>query len=286
MKRSSGVLLAVLLACVAPAWAQIESLAQNLDLPRVSPRATVTQAIGLSTVTIDYHRPGVKGRPIWNTNIVPYNGRPYPWRAGANENTTITFSHDATLDGHPIPAGTYGFHVIPTETEWTLIFSRNHTSWGSFFYRPEEDALRLVVSPREAPHAEWLVYGFEDLTEHSAEVYLHWEKKRVSFTVAFDVHGITIASIKDQLRSIPGFNWQGWYQAAQYCQQNNIEHDLALEWIDNSIQRQENDMNLGMKGRILAQVGKKEEARELLEKAMSMAPDGRKPALQQALDGL
>ncbi len=151
-----------------------------------SPAAQVSQRIGLSDVKISYCRPGVKGREIWNTKIVPYNGEPTPWRAGANENTIIEFDTNVKIEGQPLPAGKYGFHIIPTDTKWTLIFSKDNASWGSFRYKKENDALRVDVTPGECPMQEWLVYGFDDLSPTSATAYLAWEKKKASFKIELD----------------------------------------------------------------------------------------------------
>ncbi|MFQ5652883.1 MAG: DUF2911 domain-containing protein [bacterium] len=166
------------------AWCQSNPL-------HISPRATISQKIGDEKITIDYGRPGVKNRRIWG-ELVPYGmapgipfskGKPFPWRGGANENTTISFSHDVTVQGQALEAGTYGLHLIPTEKEWTLIFSHNSTSWGSFSYDKAEDALRVQVTPIAASHQEWLRYGFDVLTPRSATVFLHWEKLKVPFEV-------------------------------------------------------------------------------------------------------
>lgn len=151
-----------------------------------SPAALTVQRIGLSDVTISYCRPGVKGREIWNTKIVPYNGDPMPWRAGANENTTITFESNVKIEGQPLAAGKYGFHIIPTDTKWTLIFNKDTAGWGSFRYKKENDALRVDVTPGDGPMQEWLMYGFDDLTPTSATAYLAWEKKKVSFKIDLD----------------------------------------------------------------------------------------------------
>jgi hypothetical protein len=149
----------------------------------VSPYAQTVQRIGMHDVKVTYYRPGVKGRQIWNTNIVPYGGKPMPWRAGANENTTFEFESDVKIEGNALPAGKYGFHVIPTDTTWTLIFSKDNAGWGSFRYKPENDALRVDVPASECPHEEWLRYGFDDLTPTSATAYLAWEKIRASFKI-------------------------------------------------------------------------------------------------------
>lgn len=159
---------------------------------RASLMASVMQRLGTDTdITIVYSRPGVKGRTIWG-ELVPYGlapgneyseGNPYPWRAGANENTTIEFSKDVLVEGNKLPAGKYGIHMIPSEKDWVIIFSKNSEGWGSFGYKKEEDALRVTVTPVEAPHQEWLMYGFDNLAGTSATAFLWWEKLKVPFKI-------------------------------------------------------------------------------------------------------
>lgn len=169
----------------------VASKAQD-DKPRASLKASVMQRIGVDTdITIEYSRPGVKGRTIWG-ELVPYGmapgnqyskDQPFPWRAGANENTTFAVSKDVMVEGQKLAAGKYGLHMIPSETDWTIIFSKNNSSWGSFSYNKDEDALRVTVKPVEAPNQEWLRYGFEDLSGTSVTAFLHWEKLKVPFKI-------------------------------------------------------------------------------------------------------
>ena len=159
---------------------------------RLSLKASVMQRLGVNTdITIVYSRPGVKGRKIWG-GLVPYgmapgtkesNGKPFPWRAGANENTTIDFSKDILVEGKNLPAGKYGLFMIPSEKDWIIIFSKNDSAWGSFSYNQTEDALRITVTPVEAPHMEWLMYGFDDLAGSSATAYLRWDNLKVPFKI-------------------------------------------------------------------------------------------------------
>lgn len=163
------------------------------DEVRPSPLAAVTQTIGAGTeITVEYSRPAVKDRVVWG-GIVPYgmaegnkysDDKPYPWRAGANENTTVTFSTDVMVEGERLAAGTYGLHMIPAEEgEWTIIFNQVSDIWGSYQYDETQDALRVMVSPEEAPMEEWLTYGFDAITPNSTEAYLRWEKLKVPFAV-------------------------------------------------------------------------------------------------------
>jgi hypothetical protein len=190
MKRfglTFGFVLVLALLLVLPA----PSLAQAPKVP-ASLKASVTQRLGTDCdITIDYSRPGVKGRKIWG-DLVPYGmnpgnqyskNKPYPWRAGANQNTTIEFKKAVLVEGKPLPAGKYGLHMIPGEKEWVIIFSKNNAAWGSFAYNQDEDALRVTVTPVKAPHQEWLMFGFDDLAGTSATAYLHWEQVKVPFKI-------------------------------------------------------------------------------------------------------
>lgn len=190
MKRLSIIGLTVILSSllVLPS----ATFAQRNQV-RASLKASVTQRLGVDTdITIEYSRPGVKGRKIWG-GLVPYglapgnkysDNKPFPWRAGANENTTIEFNKDILIEGNKLPAGKYGIHMIPSEKDWIIIFSKNNSAWGSFKYNQEEDALRITVTPVKAPFQEWLEYGFDDLAGTSATAYLHWEELKVPFKIA------------------------------------------------------------------------------------------------------
>ena len=149
----------------------------------------VTQRIGITDVTINYHRPMVNKRKVWG-GLVPYG---QVWRAGANENTTIKFTDPVTIEGKPLPKGTYGLHMIPGENEWTVIFSKNSTSWGSFTYDQAEDALRVTVKPQAAEFHEALTYDFDDVGPDSSVVTLRWEKVAVPFKVGVNTHEIVAA---------------------------------------------------------------------------------------------
>jgi len=182
-----GLVLSLAFLLTLPSGA----LAPQAKVP-ASLKAGVTQRLGADTdITIAYSRPGVKGRKIWG-DLVPFGlapgnkyskDKPFPWRAGANENTTIEFNKDLLIEGNKLPAGKYGIHMIPSEKDWTIIFSKNNSAWGSFAYNQEEDALRIIVTPIKAPQQEWLMYGFEDLAGTSATAYLHWEQLKVPFKI-------------------------------------------------------------------------------------------------------
>src|SRR6516225_3331631 len=239
----------------------------ELNIPRVSQRGSVTQRIGLTDITIAYHRPAVGGREIWGKTVP--NGK--VWRAGANENTTITFSDDVTVEGKPLAAGTYGLHMIPDTNKWTIIFSKNSTSWGSFSYDEKEDALRVNVKPRPAEAFEQLTYTFDDVKPESTVATLRWEKLAVPFQIGVDVKAVVLRSIKNELRNVGGFTWAGYDEAANWCLDNNYELEQALKWEDTSIQNESRFENWETKSRILSAMGHKEDADKALATAIDKA---------------
>ncbi len=241
----------------------------QLTTPRPSQRAAASQTIGVTDIDISYHRPGVKGRAIWGS-LVPYD---QVWRAGANENTTISFSGPVKIEGGELAAGTYGLHMIPSRDSWTIIFSNVSWAWGSFSYDENEDALRVTVIPEEAPFQERLSYRFDDPEDQSVVVALYWEKLRVPFRINVDVPAAVVASMRKELRGLPRFFWQGWSQAANYCLQNNVNLAEAMEWIDRSIDLNENFTNLRIKAELLKRAGQDSEGESLQKRAMTLATE-------------
>ena len=272
MRKVLRFLIAVsfgLVVCLTSAHAQFKngSQATELNLPRISQHGEASQTIGISTVTINYSRPLANGREVWG-KIVPYGK---VWRAGANENTAITFSDDATVEGKPLPAGTYGLHMIPDKDQWIIIFSKNSTSWGSFSYDQKEDALRVTVKPATGESFDTLTYTFDEVKPDSALATLRWERVVVPFRVGFDVKEATLKSIRNQLRSVGGFTWAGYDEAANWCLDGNYNLEEALKWEDTSIQGEDRFENWETKSRILAAMGKKEESEKALTTAFSKA---------------
>ena len=262
--------------------------AQLNTLPRGgNKRAFVGEQIGLTDVSIHYNRPGVKKREghIWG-ELIPVGyadlgygaKKPAPWRAGANENTIIEFTTDVKVEGQDLPAGRYGFFIAYDPNECILIFSKNSSSWGNFFYDPQEDALRVKVKPVKTDKSEeWLEYKFVDQTPSSATVQLQWERLAISFKIDVDVVKTQIASFRKELRgdkALPGL-WQGWNQAAAYCAANKTNLEEALMWADSAT-----SFRFGgstsfppwqTKAAILDTMGRKAEADEIMKKALPYA---------------
>lgn len=255
---------------------------QGITTPRTpSPAAIVTQTIGISTVTINYSRPSVKGRQVWG-NLVPYgwNVQPFgaaneaPWRAGANENTTIKFSHDAKVEGQDVPAGLYGlFFVINQDNTGEVILSKDNRSWGSFWYDPKHDQLRAKIQLRDIAPTEMLTYDFSNLTKNSAELNLNWEKKQFPVKIEFDVDKIVMSNAAEELKGPIGFNWQGYSSAANYALQNKINYDQAIKWIDQAITQNSNFTTLSVKSNLLKETGKTEEAAKMMTDAIAIATE-------------
>ena len=245
------------------------SLAQSfvLDLPRPSQRAQIAQRVGITDITISYHRPLVNNRKVWDA-LVPYGK---VWRAGANENTTISFSDPVTIEGKPLDRGTYGLHMIPTADQWTIIFSKNFTSWGAFTYNESEDALRVNVKPQAAEMHDALTYDFDQLKPDSAIVVLQWEKVAVPFKVGVDVHEVVEASLKKQLRNLSQYTWMSWDDAANYLLAEKVALDDALKYTDKSIETEDRYDNEMTKSQILAALNRKDDATVAEKKALAMA---------------
>jgi hypothetical protein len=235
-----------------------------LDLPRQSQHAEITQRIGITNITINYHRPLANGREIWG-KVVPYG---QVWRAGANENTTITFSDPVTIEGQSLDKGTYGLHMIPGADQWTVIFSKDSRAWGSFSYKQDDDALRVSVKPQTAELHDALAYDFDDLKPDSAVVTMRWAKVSVPFKVSVKVNDIVTASIHRQIYGLNQYYWEGWDDAAGYFLANKINLDEALQDEDKSIQAEERFDNMLNKSRILEAMGRKDDAIAVRSKAL------------------
>jgi len=245
-------------------------------------KANVSERIGLTDVSIKYDRPGVKGREgkIWGQLVhVGFidqgfgSSKAAPWRAGANENTTISFSTEVKIGGQTLPAGKYGFFVAYDPIECTIIFSKNSTSWGSYFYDEKEDALRVKVKPVALDKSvEWLKYEFMNETENSATIALQWEKLSIPFLVEVDYIKEQLASFRRELRTENGFIWQSWNQAAQWSLQHNTNLEEALAWTDsatnNGFGGAQSFNAWSTRAQILQKLGRGAEAAAVMQKAL------------------
>jgi TolA-binding protein len=242
-----------------------------LQLPRPSQHAVITQRIGITDITINYHRPLANGRKIWG-GLVPYG---QVWRAGANENTLITFTDPVTIEGKPLAAGTYGLHMIPAEDQFTVIFSKANTAWGSFSYDQKEDALRVTVKPVTTSDThDALTFDFDALKADSAVATMTWEKVAVPINISVNVPEVVDASLQKQMRGLQQFTWQAWDEAATYLVDNKVDLKQALADANQSIQNEERFENLMTKSKILDAMGDKQQAATVRDKALSMGNAG------------
>ncbi|HYG49576.1 MAG TPA: DUF2911 domain-containing protein [Flavobacteriales bacterium] len=244
------------------------AIAQDVTLPEESQYAETMQRIGITDIKVTYHSPRVNGRTIFG-GLVPYD---QVWRAGANFNTTISFTHEVFVQGTKVAAGTYGVHAIPGKSEWVFILSSNASSWGSFYYKKEEDVLRVNVKPVAHVFTEYLNYEFTDRSSTSATLSLVWENISVPVKIDVDVKNIVLANMKNELRSLAGYNWQGYFHAAQFCMQHNFNLEEALAWTRRAEGFKPGDFRtLKLRADILNLMGKTTEADAALKEGLKSA---------------
>lgn len=257
-----------------------------VELTRSSPAAYIQQTVGRSTIIVNYSRPSVMASngtdrtgKIWG-RLVPYDfnlrnimssGKPIPWRAGANENTTITLSHNAKIEGESLNAGTYGLHMaIHRNDSATLIFSNINDAWGSFSYKEVDDALRVKVATQKIPLTERLNYHFLNITKTSSMLVLDWEYKRIPVKIEFDTHAMVLGDFREFIADTTGLTWGDYNRAASYCADNNVNNEEGMEWVEQSIALVENYKNLSTKSKLLDNMGLMDEASLLKEKALAL----------------
>lgn len=287
LKRSSVSIFATMfvLCFAASTFAQVKT-------PRPSQKASVTQTLGVTDVTITYSRPGVKGRKIWgdplpeqtakgeatldnqnerpkNAVIVPYG---HMWRTGANEATMFVVTDDVLINDQRLPAGSYSLHTIPNKNEWTIVFNGTANQWGSFNYDPAKDTLRVKAKPQTvSENQEYLAFTIDPLGEDTARVNIRWEKLSVPFTVKVsDVNVSTFSKLKTAVADAKPDDWRTPMLAGNWLMNNTLPEDDAqgMAWLDQSIKVKETFQNLTAKTNALYKTGKKEEAFALAEKAI------------------
>lgn len=271
---SSLFLVCTLLLAISEVRAQV-------DLPRPSPKASISQRVGLTDIAIAYGRPSVKGRTVYG-DLVPYD---QVWRTGANEATTISFSDPVTINNQPLPAGSYSLHTIPGREEWTIIFNRVANQWGSYEYDAKQDALRVKVRPESAPKQEVLAFVFPVVSDDSAVVAMHWDTLRVPFTVGVEVNEKTLKGARQAIAAAKADDWRTPLQAASFAFERNLVPDEALAWVDKSIAMRETYNNLALKARMMERRGNKAEARKLAERAIALGKAAKpQPANTSAME--
>lgn len=245
----------------------------QMKTPQASPAASVTQTIGITDITINWSRPGVKGREIWG-KLVPFG---QVWRAGANMSTVIEFTGDVTIDNKTVPAGKYSFFTIPQKDSWTMILSKNPKQMGAFEYKESEDLIRWTAKPSEAPMTEWLLYTVTPETDTTGTVTIQWEKLKVSFTVTVDLKSALKREIAANISKLKDDDFRGYANAATAYFDNDIDVEKALEWAKKSVEIKAGPGNLRLLGRILVKKGNKKEGVETLNRAIKMMQERPQP---------
>jgi len=294
MKKLFTVVL--LLAALCTAYAQLSQPPSGDNQ-----KSSISQWIGLVKVTINYSSPDVHGPngedrkgKIWG-GVVHYGyidqgfgtSKAAPWRAGANENTTISFSHDVNIGGKAVKAGTYGlFLAAEKEGVWTWILNKDANSWGSYFYNPELDAARIPTTPKDAEYTEWLTYSFDDRQRNSAIAYLQWENKRADFKIEVpNINELYVSTMRDEMRGTTmGFSNESYVNAAQFCAQNKVNLEQGLQWADYAISDsfvgREDFNTLATKAQVLIAMNRETEAEIVMDKAIKH-PTASVPAVHQ-----
>ena len=275
------LLLLLFTACLSAVQAQLKLPNTDVNYP-----SSVGRTLGTTEINIHYNAPGVKGREgkIWGTDIAPYgfevlgygSDMPSPWRAGANECTTISFSTDVLINGNKLPAGKYALFIALYPDSCTLIFNRNTESWGAYFYNKELDVLHVgTTQQKDRPASvERLTYSFGNQTKNKVEVALEWEKWRIPFSVEIDFVQTTLTSIRTQLTSELGFDPPSLESGATWCLQNNLNYEEALGWInratDPSLGAVQSFRALNTKAGLLEKLGRKAEADQTMATALEL----------------
>jgi hypothetical protein len=228
--------------------------------PLLSPGAIVSQIIGITNVTVSYHRPGVKGRLIWG-EVVPFDKI---WRAGANEATTIEFSTEVTIGDAKVPAGKYSFFILLNEAgkKATLILNKDADQWGAYNYDQAKDIVRIAVRPEYLPHQEWLIYTFTDLKNDFANLQMHWEDFAVNLPIKVNTNTLVL----EGARKAKG--WKEKMEAARYCLDNDVSLDEGTKWIGESVAEQKNYSNLNIQAQLLAKQNKMNDAIKVMQEAL------------------
>jgi hypothetical protein len=274
--------LLALVALQAQAQGQGQAQAQpQLELPRVSPAASLTQTIATTELSVNYSRPGVKQRVIWG-DLVPYDK---VWRTGANEATTFKTSGDVMIGGQKLPAGTYALFTVPGKDKWTVVFNTQAEQWGSADHDESKDLLKVEVKPEAAPHEEWMRFTFENLGNKGGDLVLRWERLSVAIPIEVDIAPI-LASVKSAMAEAKKDDWRMPYRAAGFCLDYDVATDEGQAWAEQSTRVQENYYNLSLLARYMAAAGDTKKAVTLGEKAVELGKKAEQPVETTATERL
>ncbi len=280
MKKQFIFTISIILICLG------QLSGQGLRLPNsvVNQPSMAGRTVGVTEIQLRWNAPGVKGREgkIWGTDVAPYgfeplgfgSDKPSPWRAGADESTTISFSTDVTINGKPLAAGNYGFFIALYPDSSVLIFNKNTKGWGAYFYDSNLDVLRVktVQQKDQKESVERLVYNFYNQTASSIEIALEWERWKIPFTVGVDLNNTTLAEIRTQLSGALGFDPPSLQAAANWCLTHNLNYEEGLQWINRAVNpglgASQSFRALSIKSGLLEKLNRKEEADQIMATAI------------------
>ncbi|MBK8504074.1 MAG: DUF2911 domain-containing protein [Saprospiraceae bacterium] len=280
MKTFTTISLLILIATTI--WSQALRIPDNTNLSN-----TIGRELGITQIEVKYNAPAVRDREgqIWGTTIVPFgyivlgygSDKLSPWRAGADESTTISFSTEVLINGEKLAAGEYGFFIAVYEDSCTLIFNKNTNGWGSYFYNKDLDILHVSTKPQKnvGPMKERLEYTFSDQTDDSVILSLEWEHWRIPMTISVDKKSTILEDIVKQLSGALGFDPPSLQAGARWCLLNNLNHEQALSWINTVISPTLGGQNtfgaLNIKSGLLEKMGQSNEAQEIKALAIENA---------------
>jgi len=241
---------------------------QKLNTPMPSPKSTLTQVVGVTDVTITYHRPGVKGREIFG-GLVPYGKL---WRTGANSSTTIKVSDTVMFEGKKVAAGEYALFTIPEKNDWTIVLSKS-VGWGTGNYKEEEDVARFKVKSHAlAEKVERLTIEIADMTDNSAQIVLKWDNTAASFKMTCDTDSKVMHQIEEVMKNPPADDAGVYSQAATYYFEHGKDLKKALSWADKAVELNPDAFwAIRLKSRIQAQMGDYKKAIETAKLSLEKA---------------
>ncbi len=261
--RTKPLFAAVLsLGLLFAARAVAAAVVSDIELPRESPLARLSQQVGLTEIAVEYGSPAVRGRKIWGA-VVPYDR---VWSMGSYQATKVRFSRSVVIGEKPVEAGTYALFVVPGKTQWTVILNKDAEQLGSGRdYRAERDVVRLQVKPRAVPHREHLAFAIPDFTDDGATLELSWDKLAVSIPIRVDTTQTVLGNI-----SALDTTWRAYANAARYMLETKRDYEAGLRYADQSLALKQDWYNVWIKALLLAAQGSYKEARAAAEQALEL----------------
>jgi hypothetical protein len=271
--------LSIIIVLLFASSAHITAQTQVVHTPRTSPRAEISQTVGITEISIDYSRPRVRGREIWG-KLVPFGmhnpgwgtAKSAPWRTGADENTIISFSTPVKLNGADVAAGTYGLFMVVAENGLIeILLCSNNESWGAYFFDEKEVVARAQTSWQEHPFTEYLEFEFNDFTENSVYCALNWGEKSIPFEIEVGISETVVNQLRNDLRGTARFSYVGPLEAADWCVSNNTNLEEALEWAKLAVTMDKQFQTLKTKAAAEYALGMNKEADLTMKEAMPLA---------------